>query len=309
MEKLPVGDWAVRAAVCRLPKGLYSLPVTSGWWSMQLMPELIDRQLEALETKPPQEARVLLHFGPHSHAVEKQKLRRALGLVEGLYVQTFSETLSALSDDLGRIEALSVAGGLGKEGQKLFDLIRFPRVRSIAGHQDCYLSIEAARGLEEISLVSSKNMALPFLQEHQQLRRFGIVGSGAARLLELGLPQTLEALALVRCRALSDVSDISEMQKLLELEIESCRRLTQVHSVGQCAALKYLMLHKLGPISDIAFVENLQNLEFISFMDVNVLDGRVERLRRLSRLKYAAFDNKRHYDARMENIAPGPFSV
>lgn len=106
---------------------------------------------------------------------------------------------------------------------------------------------------------------------------------------------------------MTSIGDLERMRGLLELKLESCRKLMDVSAIRYCKDLKYLMLNRLGPIPDISFVDELDEIEFISFMDVNVLNGKIECLRRLRNLKYAAFDNKRHYDARMEEIAPGPF--
>jgi len=103
----------------------------------------------------------------------------------------------------------------------------------------------------------------------------------------------LEKLNLSYCRRLIDINPLAGVATTLqELEIDHCKKISDLTSVRVLKRLRKLILSDSGSVISLEFSKQMPRLEFLSFVGTNVLDG---DMRPCFRLKYAGFLKKRHY--------------
>ncbi|MDR2202128.1 MAG: hypothetical protein LBP26_05125 [Clostridiales bacterium] len=131
----------------------------------------------------------------------------------------------------------------------------------------------------------------------------------------------LENINLLYARSFRSISGISQLKKLKKLWLGNCPKLTDIDELALCPSLKELYLEGIkkcdltvienmtglealrlsdcGSVSSLKFIGKLDNLEFFSFVNTNVLDG---DLRPCLRLKYAGTLDKRHYNIKSRDL-------
>jgi len=137
-------------------------------------------------------------------------------------------------------------------------------------------------GLESLAILSAPFASLEGLAPLKGLRR-----------LRLGLLQRLKSL-----------SGIEELHELTDLEIDTCRKIESVAALRDLRNLRTLFLTNDGTIESLSPLAGLTKLEKLIFPEsTNVLDGDLVPLLRLESLKEVAFQNRRHYSHRREDLA------
>jgi hypothetical protein len=150
----------------------------------------------------------------------------------------------------------------------------------IIGYRNPRLPIESLIGLQKLQVLDSSIDSIDFLQGMSELRQL--------RLAEL--------------RRLIHTDAISAPSRLQFLEIDSCRGFRKIDQISLLTSLTYLCLLNLGEVESLAPLLNLTKLEaFFFYENTNILDGDVASLRKLERLQYLSFANRRHYNCKRED--------
>ena len=103
----------------------------------------------------------------------------------------------------------------------------------------------------------------------------------------------LRELTIFRASRLENISALSNIkQTLTKLELDQCKRISSYDSLSKTINLRTLIIGNSAPIRSLSFVTSLQNLEFISFVGTNVVDG---DLSPTIGIGYVGFDDRRHY--------------
>ena len=126
-----------------------------------------------------------------------------------------------------------------------------------------------------------------------------IIHSNIINLDGLEVPN-LNDFELSYCKQLKNIKFNSEHKKNLKtLEINCCKKIENYEILSELENLEKLIISDSAPIPSLKFIQKMPNLKFLSFVNTNILDG---DLSSLINLKYAGFDNKRHYSHKMEEI-------
>jgi len=192
--------------------------------------------------------------------------------------------------------------GVGDNGRDTIDLANFPKLESAAVKWGRRLTgLESCRNLKSLTIngynPTKKNMTeFPDLPSLEELWIFkgnlqSLEGIGRLPLKFLWL------YSLPKLVSISAVTSLSE--SLRKLQIESCRQVTDFESLRSMRALEKLMISQCGPIPSIDFIKEISSLFFFSFSGTNILDG---DLSPLEGLKYAGFDDKRHYSRKWKDF-------
>jgi hypothetical protein len=111
----------------------------------------------------------------------------------------------------------------------------------------------------------------------------------------------LRELALSYCRSLEDISELSENTATLqELQIDRCKKARNLEMMlKKLKQLRKIILSHCRDLPSLKFVKQLPKLEFLSFVDTNVLDGDITPC---LNLKFVGFMNKRHFSHTFEEV-------
>ncbi len=106
----------------------------------------------------------------------------------------------------------------------------------------------------------------------------------------------LDALTIARAVNLSDLEAISSQKNLNFLQLETCRKLNHIDSLAEASNLRCLLIDLCGEIQSLQPLQTLSQLEILSLIDTNVLDGKISALAGNKSLVHMRFSNKKHYD-------------
>ncbi len=218
----------------------------------------------------------------------------------------FLKGLTILPDRIGLQEVNQLHGltslGIGDNGCDTIDLSNFPNLESVSIRYGRRLvGLESCLNMRNLTIngynPSSKDMTelpdLPMLKELWIFKGNLISLEGLGRL-------PLEFLWLYSLPKLTSVSAITSLSdSLRKLQIESCRRVTDFDSLRSMRALEKLMISECGSIPSIDFIKEIPRMVFFNFWGTNVVDG---DLSPLEGLKFAGFDDKRHYSKKRKDF-------
>lgn len=226
-------------------------------------------------------------------------LRELSDFVEGITVPETRYDISVLNE-LHRLVFL----GFADDKKTIIDLSNFPNLSTLAcEYSKRLLSLESCEQLQNLTLTGfkSRDKTLSEIPPLSSLKRLDLFVTNINSLIGIGNFPHLEELTLFKAPRLEDISALKDIKDTLTMiEFDSCRRIRNFDVLGDLTNLKKLIIGSSGSIPSLSFVTSLTNLEFLSFVGTNVLDG---DLSPTIGLKYVGFENKRHYSHTFEEIS------
>jgi Leucine-rich repeat (LRR) protein len=135
------------------------------------------------------------------------------------------------------------------------------------------------------------------------LESLAILTAPIANLQGLSPLTRLRSLRLGNLRRLTSLGGIEHLANLEELEVHTCRKIRSIDEVGALSKLQRLYLNNDGDIESLKPLMNLTGLVSVSFYEsTNILDGDLSPLLLQKSLTRVAFQNRRHYSHRSEEI-------
>ena len=118
---------------------------------------------------------------------------------------------------------------------------------------------------------------------------------------------------LSKCKILKKVNidNLSKIEDLFFLEdckvleyvsIHNCKKIIDNTSLFKLTGLKVLGYLNSGKFTTIKGIENLQNLERFVFYDTDIKDGDLEPIRKLKKINYCYFKDKKHYNLKLKDF-------
>jgi len=95
---------------------------------------------------------------------------------------------------------------------------------------------------------------------------------------------------------LVNVEAIGALREMEVLEMENLKRVSSFAAIGSCTKLRELFIEKCAPVSTLAWLENLRDLQKLSVADTPIDDGDFSVVSKLPKLiDFAATRNKRYF--------------
>ncbi len=175
----------------------------------------------------------------------------------------------------------------------------------------CFLTWSPKRN-SIFECVSLKNM---FIQQYKgkdtgpfanliNLKKLTIVNSPVYELQGLSNLDKLRILELHYLRKLPSLSGLETLSKLASLRVGTCRKIERIDEIDSLASLKILSITNLGEIESLVPIANLRNIRELFFaQSTNILDGDLNVIETLPKLKRVGFQNRKHYSHRREEFA------
>jgi len=134
-----------------------------------------------------------------------------------------------------------------------------------------------------------------------QLSNLTSLDISEGNIVDLNFLSSLNNLKVLKLNYLSKLTDSSGLQyvsdTLEELEIESCKKMDILNYLTDLRSLKKLILSGFK-FENIDWVKELPNLEHLSLVDSNVLDGNLDPAKNID---YVGIDNRRHYNYKFDD--------
>lgn len=226
-------------------------------------------------------------------------LKELSDFVEGITVPEPRYDISVLND-LHRLDFL----GFADNKKTVIDLSNFPNLTTLACEfTPRVLSLESCEQLRNLTLTryKSSDKTLERISPLSSLITLNLFVTNIFSLAGIGRFPLLKELTLFRANRLEDISALRDIKNTLTMiEFDSCKRISNYEVLGELTNLKRLLIGSSAAIKSLSFVRSLENLEFLSFMGTNVVDG---DLSPTIGLGYVGFENKRHYSHKFEEIS------
>ena len=190
-------------------------------------------------------------------------------------------------------------------------------------HSEGKLNLGCFPHLEILSYKPAKNIS--GLENCQRLRRLKLsyYNPQSQDLSELPILQNLESLEIIKTniQTLSGIEKFNHITKfelysapklvscsallslsnsLTNVSFQLCKKVEDFEALGKIKKLEKIMLTDSGKIGTLAFVKELPDLKFISFVGTNIVDGNISCCRKID---FVGFDDKRHYSHKMRDLS------
>jgi hypothetical protein len=219
----------------------------------------------------------------------------------------FSEFLEGLilndKVDFSAIHCFKNLNYLGAPDNKrnTLDLVNFPKLETLACSITARLKgLEFCKKLKSLTISrynKTANLAtLPFLPS---LEHLNIIMTDINNLGGVEKFTSMKHIEIFRAPSLHTIGALGLVPNLTEIALDTCKKIQDYDSLKKVRSLQKIILLNCGQIPSLAFVDDLHQLKFISFVETDVLDGDISHC---EGLEYVGFDDKRHYNRKMRDF-------
>ncbi|MFZ4544510.1 MAG: hypothetical protein ACOYOA_10700 [Saprospiraceae bacterium] len=205
-------------------------------------------------------------------------------------------------DGLGEFHKLTFLGALDNK-MDIIDLNNFPYLLTLnCSVTERLKGLENATSLKQITICdyTSKTKDLSALPYLNSLEYLNLLKTDILTLRGIECFRNVKKLKVVSASKLEAIAPLHVLSNSIEeIQIEKCKKINDYETLATLKSLRKIILSESGEIKSLAFVTELNNLEFISFWGTNVLDGNIKYCEGIN---YVGFDNKRHYTHKTEQF-------
>ena len=171
-------------------------------------------------------------------------------------------------------------------------LSEMPKLERFNGVWGKGLELDGCRSLRSVTLDDFDETSLIAISKCRHLQHVGLTARGLTSFEGLNHPELL-SLTVIGSRTSLSLAKLRGAPNLVEFEAKRCRRLEDLEALTALQSLFEIRLFDLKePISAIAFVRDLPQLQGFRCVGTNIIDG---DLTPLTNLKWIGIDYKRHY--------------
>jgi len=261
--------------------------------------EEIDKIIEFMSKKGLDKLEILEQNAYVEFTIDLKNLSKITFLKElyisgGLYIN--GDTL----EELTQLEHLFIF--LNENNKTNMDLSKLKRLKflNIQNYINNITGFEELENLETLILAKYQPKSRDFtMMNLPSLSNLELVQPKIETLSGLNKLKNIKCLTLIRSTTLKSIREINNLEKLEFLILDHTKNVDDFDSIKNNKSLKHLSIIDSGTIDNLEFIRELKMLEFVVLLGTNVIDG---NLTNLKDLRYAAFDNKRHYNYRFKDF-------
>jgi Leucine-rich repeat (LRR) protein len=184
------------------------------------------------------------------------------------------------------------------------DFTQFPKLEvcSIFWNQKLE-SIGKCTTLRDLFVYKFKGSDFSLFSKLKKLERLRIKGAQIDSLMGVDSLKNLKKLEMYLLTKLTSLSGIESSNNLEMLVIDTCKKIENIKEVSELKKLKVLAINNCGEIESLAPLVELKKLQQVLFWEsTNIKDGDLSILKRLPSLEKVAYQNRRHYSHKREEI-------
>lgn len=245
----------------------------------------------------------LRHIGINSFIGYKKSdigfLADIADFVEGITIPESRPDISILNG-LRNLKSL----GFVDNKKTVIDLSNFPDLTTLAcDYSKRLLSLESCEQLKELTLSKyrPKEKNLLSLPRLSSLSALSLFSTNIESFLGIASFPVLRRLSAFRAPNLTDIRGLADVKNTLaEVEFDQCKRIDSYTTLGTLTKLRKLILSNCSAIRSLSFVNELESLQFLSFVGTNVIDGDLSPTLGIG---YVGFDDRRHYSHSFQEVS------
>lgn len=205
--------------------------------------------------------------------------------------------LSVISE-LKDLEVLYLECNKVNKGPYFNELKKLKDVR--VDWRPCFNSLFHNKNIEVLRIDSFQEKDLSNFEVNSKLERLDLVMGPITSLKGVTSFPSLIKLMVYRCSKLTNINDINNLN-LIELEIESCKKIENLEEVLNIKSLESLIIDKCNTMKNINGVSALTNLIKMTISETSIIDGNISELMKLKNTD-VYIDNKKHYSHKLNEI-------
>ena len=157
--------------------------------------------------------------------------------------------------------------------------------------------------LRDLFIYKFKGTDFSLFSKLKKLERLRIKGAQIDSLKGIDSLKNLKKLEMYLFTKLTSLSGIESSDNLEMLVVDTCKKIENIKEVSELKKLKVLAINNCGEIESLAPIVGLKKLQQVLFWEsTNIKDGELSILKGLPFLEKVAFQNRRHYSHKKEEI-------
>lgn len=185
------------------------------------------------------------------------------------------------------------------------DFSRFQNLTVLtAGYGQSFHGLEACHALETLKLrqVNAVTGDLTDLVNHRNLRQLALVDGQIQSLNGIEKIAQLERIELSYMTTLTDLNALLSLANVYSLELYSNANAVNSDVIRLLLNLRVLKVFEGGDVRSLRFINDLPELEELSFVSTNIVDGDLSPLLQHPTLRTVSFLDKPHYSHQFSDI-------
>jgi len=157
--------------------------------------------------------------------------------------------------------------------------------------------------IEYLNIIKYPYEDLVALHNYSNLKKLQLTSTKLKSLKGIDNLKNLKSVDFFKCNHLESLESVDRLELLEELDIEKCKKLNNLYQLGNLVNLKTLLIEDCGNIQSLKPLQNTQNLRKIWIGgNTTVIDGDIEVVIKLPKLKELWFVNKKHYNIKVNEV-------
>lgn len=186
------------------------------------------------------------------------------------------------------------------------DLELLPNLQCVLGRIDFFDNIDKAHNLKSVWLNKAKDASLErAFGTESSLETIQLNDSRAKSLKGIGKFKNLKCLYLYYNKALTDTTEIAELDGLTALRIDNCNKIADFSFLKQLKNLELLHLCGKNSLDDLSFIRDMPKLKTL-ILSMKVLDGDLSQCTKLSYVYVETIC--RHYNVERTDLPRGEYA-
>ncbi|MFC4323293.1 leucine-rich repeat domain-containing protein [Litchfieldia salsa] len=217
-------------------------------------------------------------------------------------VEVYADDIKDLSAmyDLKSLEYIGLDCNLSFD----LDMINFKKLKTLQVKWNKHFkNMFNVSSIESLNIIKYPNEDLVALSNYSNLKKLQLTSTKLKTLKGIDNLINLKAVDLFKCNQLESLESIDHLESLEEFEAENCKKLNNLYQLSNLTNLKTLLIEDCGKIQSIKPLKYCLNLIKVWLGgDTTIIDGNLEVIINLPKLKEFWFVNKKHYNIKVSEV-------
>lgn len=157
--------------------------------------------------------------------------------------------------------------------------------------------------IEYLNIIKYPYEDLVSLHNYSKLKKLQLTSTKLKSLKGIDNLINLKSVDLFKCNQLESLESVDRLELLEELEIENCKKINNLYQLSNLVNLKTFLIEDCGNIQSLKPLQNSLNLIKVWIGgNTTVIDGDIEVVIKLPKLKELWFVNKKHYNIKVNEV-------
>jgi hypothetical protein len=208
--------------------------------------------------------------------------------------------------DLSSMQDLKLLEYIGLDCNLSFDLDlnSFVNLKTLQVKWNKYIkNMFNLSSIEYLNIIKYPYEDLFALHNYTNLKKLQLTSSKLKSLKGIDKLINLRSVDLFKCNQLETLESVDRLEILEELDVQNCKKLNNLNQLSNLISLKTLFIEDCGEIQSLKPLQNSINLIKVWIGgNTTLIDGDIEVVIKLPKLKELSFVNKKHYNIKVHEV-------